>query len=154
MLAPHFEMSYDVRIMEHSGQSLEEQNCVFPLSPKVQARRVPCQRRFSFPLDSPAASKFPWNSTFCLQNSRQFWVVADANSCGYCLPICIICSKWGRRRNDSVHPPHTWASRFRMPPRLFELINHCGRESENMKNLNWITYHSRRLWNLKEFPKS
>lgn len=55
--------------MEHSEHSLEEQNCVYPLSPKVQARRVPCQRRCSFPLVSPAATKFPWDSTFSLQNS-------------------------------------------------------------------------------------
>ena len=132
MLASCNEMSYDLWIMEHSEHSLKEQNRVYPLSPIVQARRVPCQRRRSFPLDSPAATKFPWDSTFSLQNSAQFCVVADTNCCGYYLPICIICSKWSWRPINFVHMPHTWASRL-MPPRYFELISHYGRESENMR---------------------
>ena len=137
VLVPHNEILYDPRIMEHREHAWEEHNCVHPLSPKVQARRVPCHRRFTFPSNNPAATKLPLDSTFALQHSCKCWTVTGANLCRSYLPIFIICRKRGWRRNDSVYASHRWAS-WLMPPRRFELISHYGRESENMgRNLNW-----------------
>lgn len=122
--------------MEHREHAWEH-NCVHPLSPKVQARRVPCHRRFTFPSDSPASTKLPLDSTFALQDSCKYWAVTGTNFCRSYLPIRIICRKRGWRRNDPVYAPHRWAS-WLMPPRRFELISHYGRESENMRrNLSW-----------------
>lgn len=136
---PHNEISYDWRIMEHSEHALEEHNCLHPLSPKVHARRVPCQWRFSFPLDRPADTKLPLDSTFSLQNLNQFWVVTGPIFCRSYLRICIICRKWGLRCNDLVYVPHRWAS-WLMPPRRFELTSHYDCKSERMgRNLNWKT---------------
>lgn len=47
--------SYVDFTMQHKEQVVDEQNCAWPLSPKVHSRRVPCHRRFSFPGDLPAA---------------------------------------------------------------------------------------------------
>ena len=48
--------------MQQSEQLFDLQNLVFPLSPSLHSRRVPCQRRFSLPADRPDARKLPWAS--------------------------------------------------------------------------------------------
>ena len=55
-------------MMQHNEQVGAEQNCVFPLSPILQIRRVPCQRRFSFPADRPALTNCPRVSTAALDS--------------------------------------------------------------------------------------
>ena len=138
--------------MEHREHVVEEQNCVCPLSPRLQTRRVPCQRRFSFPSDLPAATKWPWDSTFALQKSSQFWRIMKANCCELSVPIRIICGKRGRRPQNLVHAPYRWAS-WTMPPWCFELISHYDRRLEkNMrKNPNWETCRSW-TWNGRQEP--
>ena len=110
VLFPHNEISYDPRIMEHREHAEEEHNSVHPLSPKVQARRVPCHRRFTFPSNRPAATKLPLDSTFALQDSCKCWAVTGANFCRSYLPICIIYRKRGWRGKDPVYVSHRWAS--------------------------------------------
>ena len=143
--------------MEHSEHALEEHNCLHPLSPKVQACRVLCQQQFSFPLNRPADTKLPLDSTFSLQNSNQFWAVTCPIFCWSYLHICIICRKQGLRCNDLVYMPHRWAS-WLMPPQCFELTSHSDCESERMgRNLNWKTttlerrVAGRNFWNCSSF---
>ena len=152
MLVSHNEMSYDLRIMEHSGHLLEEQNCVHPPSPKVQARRVPCQRRHSFPLDSPAAAKFPWDSTFSLQNSPQNWSQTQIAAGTTYLYALYAASKAG---GSTIL--YTCRTSGQAELCLHDVLNWSATMVASQKtggNINWRTYHSWTWCRWKEVPKS
>ena len=57
---------YDVRMIPQREHDVDEQREVFPLSPRRHSLVVPCQRRFSFPGDRPAAANLPRASTDAL----------------------------------------------------------------------------------------
>ena len=57
---------YDVRRIPHRPHDDDGQSEAFPLSPKRHSLVVPCQRRFSFPVDRPAAANLPRASTDAL----------------------------------------------------------------------------------------
>ena len=90
---PHKDTSKDVRMMQHREQVGAEQNWVCPLSPILQIRRVPCQRRFSFPADRPALTNCPRTSTAALERvelSEFFMFMIKGTIC--VLPISVISS--------------------------------------------------------------
>ena len=73
---PHKDTSNEVRMMQHKEQVGAEQNWVCPLSPILQIRRVPCQRRFSFPADRPVFTNCPRVSTPALVSEiSEFFVI-------------------------------------------------------------------------------
>ena len=81
---PHRDTSKEVRMMQQREQVGAEQNWVCPLSPILQIRRVPCQRRFSFPADRPVLTNCPRVSTAALENwTRQFFLfmIKEKMSC-------------------------------------------------------------------------
>lgn len=69
---------YDVRMILQREHDLDEQRVVFPLSPSRHSLVVPCQRRFSFPGDRPAAANLPRLSTdtllVILSKTRGAWM--------------------------------------------------------------------------------
>ena len=67
---PHKDTSKDVLMMQQREHVGAEQNWVCPLSPMLHIRRVPCQRRFSFPADRPVLTNWPCASTAALKRDE------------------------------------------------------------------------------------
>jgi hypothetical protein len=110
---------YDVRMIPHREHDVDEQRVVVPLSPRRHSLVVPCQRRFSFPGDRPAAANLPRASTDAL--------LILGKTRGVCKrknrhpPICIIFRDGSGVSNDFVYSTHSW-TRCRVPPRGLELV--------------------------------
>lgn len=67
---PKNDRSYEVRMIQHKAHVGEEQRDLFPLSPRLHRRFVPCHRRFSFPGDRPACVNFPCDSILDLESGQ------------------------------------------------------------------------------------
>lgn len=109
-----------VLTMLHNEHVVDVQNLVWPLSPNVHSRFVPCQRRFSFPTERPWLLNLPCASTLSLS-----CIVSKPGAQGnilLCIPISLIFVYRGLRSNYLVNVANCRARLIRMSPRDFELL--------------------------------
>lgn len=111
---------YDVRMIPQREHDVDEQRVVFPLSPSRHCLVVPCQRRFSFPGDRPAAANLPRLSTdallLVLRKTRGACLEQSRHS-----PICFIFRDGSGVSNDFVYSAYS-RTRCLVAPRGLELV--------------------------------
>lgn len=109
--------------MEHKEHVDDAHSWVLPLSPRWHSRRVPCQRRFSFPADLPWLANCPRASTEDLWFKKIWDIWTSDPRINLTILVGIVCGEGRGGKTYLVNSTDRRTLRI-MAPRWLELVRH------------------------------